>query len=340
MVVIVAVIGGALAFFMTMNTGKTTPETVTKTVTASSQVSTRTVTETTTKTTGHESYTTSPSSTTPTSHSETTTTPLQKGEMSFELNCEKGSTLEAVQAYKRTGDYCWGWLGSHTYNWHAKLPVDKISGIVKIGPNEGGKEGTLYVEVSSDGGSYTKVWSKSVRASSKATFTVDLGGKEIEAIRVRVNPQPPSNGWISVDYTDINVTLSGQTSIIEHDCHEGVHMEAQEAYSRSGDYCWGWLKTQTYDIGVEKELEYAVVYVRLGPSNTLDTSGGLVDIMLSSDGEHWEKMKEINIVGGGPIMVIAVKGNGEQFRYIRIAASDETPGHYIDYSAIDLAVRG
>ncbi len=200
---VVVVVGVAIAFFVTTNMGKTTSETVTKTVTSSGQVPTETVTKTTT----HVSYTTQPSGTMPTSHSETTTTPFRKGEMSFELNCEKGSTVEAVQVYKKTGDYCWGWL-----------------------------------------------------------------------------------------------------------------------------------KTQTYDIGGEKELEYAVVYVKLGPSDSLDSSGGLVDIVLSSDGEHWEKVKEINIVGGGPITVIAVKGDDKPFRYIRIAASDETPGHYIDYSAIDLAV--
>ncbi len=323
-----------------MGTGGEKPGTIGSTTSSpiSQPTETMTTTATTTKTI---TQTTSVIVTSSQTISQPTATPtsIPKGEMTFELNCEKGAIAEAVNAYKKSGDYCWGWLGTHTYNWRTRLPVDKISGEVKIGPSEGGKEGKLYIEVSSDGGSFTEVWSKDVKATDIVKFAIPLNGEEIRAIRIRVSPPPLSSGWISVDYSDLNVTLKAYTGIIEHNCHEGVHLEAQEAYKATEDYCWGWLKTHTYDIGSIKKLEYAVIYVKLGPTSTPGATGGIVDIELSRDGENWEKIRGVNIVGGGPIKVIAIKGDGEEFRYIRIKASSETPGHYIDYSAIDLAVN-
>ncbi len=340
--VVVLVVVVAVALTLVLRTGQHEAEHTTTTTLKPTQTQATTTTTSTVKTTTStpaQATSTITLSTASLTTSQTTQPKPVESEMSFELKCNQGSTNEAVRAYKETKNYCWGWLGTHTYNWQTNLPVDKISGEVKIGPSEGGRGGTLYVEISRDGGSYTKVWSRNVKASDTVRFTIPLNGENIRAIRVRVSPAPMSSNWISVDYSDINVTLKERAGVIEHNCHEGVHLEAKKAYEASRDYCWGWLETHTYDIGVEKKLEYAVIYVKLGPTSVPGATSGVVDIMVSRDGENWEKIGSANIIGGGPIKVLAMKGLDRDFRYIRIEASNETPGHFIDYSAIVLAVK-
>jgi len=343
-IVLIAAIGVFAAYMFMKSTSSEKPTTTitqpSGTASTITSISTSTKTTTTVKTTTRtETVTqvvTSTSQNTP--PTTTTTASFTSGRIEFKLTCDEGTIVEALKAYSRSQSYCWGWLGSHTYNWHYAIPLKSVSGEVTLGPSEGGRKGELYVEISSDGGSFKKIWSKSVEAGRTVKFDIPLNGENIGAIRIRVTPSPYSSGWLSVDHSSITVDTNTNTLLVEHNCHEGVHMEANEAYSRSGDYCWGWLEHQTYDIGEEKKLDYAIIYVKLGPSEAQGYSG-LIEIQLSSDGQQWDTISKQNVLAGGPISVIAVKGEGRPFRYIRIAVSNETPGYYVDFTKIYLAVE-
>ncbi len=321
----------------TTNTYQSTQQTPTPSSKTTPATTTATVTKTVTKTTSITS--TQAQASTPIT---TTVSPSNtaKGPIEFKVTCDAGSTNEAYTAYRRTDgkSYCWGWLGTHTYLWGIDIPLKSVSGEVVLGPSEGGREGKLYVEVSPNGGSYNVVWSRSVRAGEKVEFNIPLNGVEAMSIRIRVSPPPYSSGWLSVDHTSLDITTDTDTQVIEHDCHEGVHLEAKEAYSRSGDYCWGWLEHQTYDIGEEKKLDYVLIYVKLGPSEAKGDYG-VVEIQVSSDGKQWDTISQYNIVAGGLVNIIAADGREQPFRYIRVKVSDETPGYYIDYTKIYLAVE-
>ncbi len=268
---------------------------------------------------------------------ETTTTSSGSGRnyLTLELSCSNGEIAEVAEAYSKSGDYCWGWLGSHTYSLGAGIFVESAGGTVKIGPSEGVRSGTLYIEVKGGNGEWSTLESESVSAGSSTSFSVSVG-REITAIRLRVSPPPGEDDWVSVDSSSITVKVPvGSDEVIHHNCHEGVHEEAQEAKEATGDYCWGWLSTHTYDLGKERNIDLIVVVTKLGPSGFSGAKGSVV-IEISTDGTNWVKVFDGSGFIGGPLDVAASSMDGAGARYVRVSSGS---GNYIDYSDVYVAVR-
>ena len=268
---------------------------------------------------------------------QTTTTGPAGGSNYFtlSLSCSNGEIAEAGEAFSNSGDYCWGWLGTHTYLLGSGLRVESVEGTAKIGPSEGSRSGTLYIEVLRDGGDWEIIKSVSVEAGSTASFSANIGDV-VKAVRLRVSPPPREGSWVSIDSSSVSVKVAvGGDEIIHHNCHEGVHEEAGDAKEATGDYCWGWLSTHTYDLGKEMRVDAVVFIAKLGPSGFHGSEGG-VTIEVSSDGENWESVYEGKGFVGGPLSVSATIVGGIEARYVRVRS---TSGNYIDFSEVYVAAQ-
>jgi len=265
----------------------------------------------------------------------TQSSPATHHYFTLDLSCSKGEIAEVSTAYARSGDYCWGWLDKHTYSLGDGAKVTEIAGSVKIGPNEGGKSGKLFIEVKGANGGWYTLKSLSVNAGSSTDFSVNAD-QEITAVRLRVTPPPKEEGWISIDSSNIRLRVDvGADEVIHHDCSEGVHEEAKQAKEASGDYCWGWLKTHTYDLGDEKSVDSIAVVVKLGPSGFTGERGSF-SIEVSSDGSQWKKIYGGDGFVGGPLDVVFTETAGVHARYVRIMSGS---GNYIDFSDIYVVIR-
>ncbi len=264
----------------------------------------------------------------------TTTRPPSPDKITIQLECKSGNTEEAGEAYSNAGNYCWGWLGTHTYDLGNPVQALWVKGTVVIGPSEGGRTGMLYVEVSKDGESYDTVYTREGVAGGELEFNISLN-RLVRTLRIRVEPEPMNPDWISVDnsYLSLSINTSG-LRLFEYDCRQGVHLEAQEAYSRSGDYCWGWIQNHTYHIGEPRKLAYAIIYVKLGPTGFTGNRRE-VTIQLSKDGTTWNNIYNRQIFQGGPISILVVPGSQEVFEYIRISGPSNG---YVDFSKIYVLV--
>ncbi len=252
----------------------------------------------------------------------------------LDLDCSKGEIDEVSTAYARSGDYCWGWLDKHTYVLGDGARVTEITGNAKIGPSEGGKSGKLFIEVRGVNGGWYTIKSSSVRSGSTASFSVSVN-QEITAVRLRVTPPPKQEGWISIDSSNVRVRIdAGTDEVIHHNCNEGVHEEAVQAEEASGNYCWGWLRTHTYDIGDARSVDSIVAIVKLGP-NGFSGNKGDMKVEVSSDGNNWVTLYEGKIFVGGPLSVISVSTNGKLIRYIRVSSEN----YYIDFSDVYIVVQ-
>jgi len=255
--------------------------------------------------------------------------------LSISLSCSKGEIAEAGDAYSNSGDYCWGWLGTHTYTLGTGLKVSSVEGDAKIGPSEGGRSGNLYVEVQRPDDEWVVVKTASVSAGSTVKFSASIG-EEVIAIRLRVSPPPKDDGWVSIDSSSVIVKVPiGGDEVIHHDCHEGVHEEAGDAEEATGDYCWGWLSHHTYDLGGVRRVDAVVFITKLGPSGFAGARG-VIAVEVSTDGENWVRVYEGTGFVGGPLDVAAAITDGVPARFVRVSSDS---GNYIDFSEVYVAAQ-
>jgi len=82
------------------------------------------------------------------------------------------------------------------------------------------------------------------------------------------------------------------TIILDCSGREGIqHQEASEAIERSGDPCWGWIHTHTYDLGDVYRITKMHVKLKAGPSE-LETDLPIY-IEYSLDGRTWDVLKTV-----------------------------------------------
>jgi hypothetical protein len=267
---------------------------------------------------------------------QTTTSTTEGGNyFTLELSCGKGEISEVYEAYSKSRNFCWGWLGTHTYALGAGIRIERVSGEVRVGPSEGGRSGKLYIETKKSGGEWNTLKSMSVSAGTSINFSVDVQDT-VTAIRLRVSPPPEEKAWISIDSSNIRFRIPiSVDEVIHHDCHEGVHEEAQKAKETTGDNCWGWLSTHTYDLGRNRRVDLVVAITKLGPS-VFSGDRGDIRVEVSMDGKNWVKIYEGTGFIGGPLSVAATSTNGVEARYVRVRSGS---GNYIDFSDIYIAAE-
>ena len=122
--------------------------------------------------------------------------------------------------------------------------------------------------------------------------------------------------------------------IIHFDCSEGKHLEAEEIYRRSGNYCWGWSKTHTYEFPDVVTVTRITGKINTGPS---EWPGFIkVDIELSEDGQNWIKVGETGAKGTEGYVPFDIQVDNIKAKFLRFKAER----FFVDGSQGDVYVAG
>jgi len=105
---------------------------------------------------------------------------------------------------------------------------------------------------------------------------------------------------------------------IHFDCSEGKHKEANEMYSRSRNYCWGWSKTHTYVFSEPVIVTRIVGEINTGPSEY--STFFPVAVELSKNGTDWIKVGETGAKGREGYVPFDISVNNVEAKYLRFRA--------------------
>jgi len=108
------------------------------------------------------------------------------------------------------------------------------------------------------------------------------------------------------------------------------HQEAGECLRKSGNPCWGWVPTHTYDLGGLYRITRVYARLNTGPSE-LDVEIP-VAIEYSVDGSTWNTITTVNVLAKGDYVKEVNVDCNVDARYVRFRAENG----YVDGSYAEL----
>jgi|GEM_PF-3377743 len=128
--------------------------------------------------------------------------------------------------------------------------------------------------------------------------------------------------------------FAGLNTTLSLDCAHNKTLEYTIAYQKSGNPCWGWLKTHTYDLANENAGQVLNISSLTISHHTGLYAGcsSITQVLVGNSTNDWKKIDDIS-VPNAYVRTTKTYGDVGPYRFVRLY----NPTCFVDYSAINVS---